>query len=325
VVERITVSYSELDNARHCLLKHRLAYRDRWVPDHVGGARHLGTQWHLLLQAHYLELMRLQGEIRAGEFGATGLQAPAPDRPFSRWQYPDGAAERIHKAVTDPEGLAAGVLYHPESGNQDEQQKLLEWMYAGYLARWGLSPEWTILAVEYTPVSWLPTVTGAKSRFDLKTKIDLVIQSVTDWLIWLVDHKSGSKSPDPRSMAIDDQFGLYTWILRRMGRPVHGAILNYASTYQTKKPKAIEDRFNHYPSDRSDAELDEIARDAYRTCVQAYGWDASRYGGYPIHPNPEWCKRRCDYLNAHLAARRGFTTIEAYLTDTGWSRDPTRH
>lgn len=305
--DRIVVSYSEIDSARHCGLKHRLQYIERWVKPEVAGPRSLGTAYHTVMQAHYTELKTIQAELTlAGE-------APS-GHPWDRWTYPDGTAERLHQAVHDTDVFAG------------EYAETVAWMYDGHLGRWGLSTDWTILAVEFAPVHWLPDQNGERSQFDLKTKIDLVVRSIGDGLIWIIDHKTGQRRPNVKTMDLADQFGLYVWILRKMGRQVQGAIHSWAKTSQPKTTvDTLQDRFEHYRMDRTEAQLETIARDAYRTMFRAYQWDAAEMGGYPVYPDPEWCQRRCDFINAHLAARRGSTTVQAYLLDTGWSQDYTRH
>lgn len=325
--ERIVVSYSELAAARHCKLKHHLAYRRRWVQPETRhlGARGIGTDWHLVLQALYLELQKIQAEIRAGQH--PGLTVPRV-RSGQQWTYPDGTDIRLHAAIRDLAGPAGPVWVVDVDGEErtGPNVELIEWMLVGYLTRWGLNCNWTILAVEYSPVSWLPTPDGNRSRYDLKARLDLVVLDLWTGHIWLVDHKSGQRRPEQRGMAIDDQFGLYTWLLRKLGRPVFGSILSWSKTTQPAKPDDLTDRFIHYRSDRTEVELDRIALDAYRTCVDVYEpVEPPQVGNIPVYPDPEWCKRRCDYLNAHLVERRGGAPLEAYLQDTGWTQDFTRH
>jgi hypothetical protein len=305
----IVVSWSEIDSARHCGLKHRLQYRERWVdtkPD--TGARALGSDYHLVMQAHMTQLQAIQAELRAAGDAPSG-------HPWDRWTYPDGTAERLHQAVHTTD-----VFVGPNA-------ETVAWMYSGFLERWGLTTDWTVLAVEFAPVHPLPDLEGNPSPFHLKTKIDLVVQEIGSSLVWLLDWKTGQRRPNVKTMGLADQFGLYTWILRAMGRNAHGALHSWAKTSRPKTTiDTVEDRFEHYRMDRSQTELDKIAVDAYKTVARAYWlWDHDALGDEPPYPDPEWCQRRCDFVAAHLADRRGFTTLRAYLADTGFVVDPTRH
>lgn len=46
-------SWSEIDTARHCLRKHHLKYKERWVSTKSAGARDLGIYWHELMEDLY--------------------------------------------------------------------------------------------------------------------------------------------------------------------------------------------------------------------------------------------------------------------------------
>jgi PD-(D/E)XK nuclease superfamily len=298
--ELIVVSYSEIDAARHCGLKHQLGYVERWRQSTVTGARGKGTDWHLVMEHHYRELQRLQAELREHQDGK-----------LAAWVYPDSAAERIHQAV-----LGSGAF-------EGDNAELVAWMYQGHLKLYGLQPRWTVLAVEFNPEVPLPHPDGGPTRFALKIRADLVIQDTASGLVWLVDHKSGQVRPSG-DFSLADQFGLYTWILRQLGRPVHGAIHSWAKTTRPQKPDPLTARFQQFPMDRSETELATIAADAYRTVERRYREvDAGEVPG--VYPDMEWCKRRCDYRNAHIAARRGFTTAQDYLRSTGFEQNFERH
>lgn len=308
MTEPIVVSWSEIDSARHCGLKHRLQYRERWVGPDTGGPRSLGTAYHLVMQAHFTELMLIQGELKDAGKGVSG-------HPWDRWSYPDEAAARLLDAVHRTDVLAG------------EHAETIAWMYKGFLDWTGLTTDWTILAVEYAPVHPLPDLDGNPSVFHLKTRIDLVVQTIGTGSIWLLDWKTGQRRPNVKTLGLADQFGLYVWILRAMGRNAHGALHSWAKTSRPKTSvDSLTDRFEHYPMDRSQTELDNIARDAYKTMARAYFlWDHDTLGDEPPYTDTEWCQRRCDFVQAHLADRRGFTTLRAYLADTGYAQDFTRH
>jgi hypothetical protein len=300
--DRCELQRDRLRPALFSNLKHRLQYVERWVGPDKGGARGLGTDWHKVLEALFRMLMEIQREMQAAGHGPAG--------PFGRWEYGPDVADRVMEAIRATDVLA-GL-----------NAELVNWMLEGYLRKWGLRSNWTVLAVEFNPQSSLPGPDGQPSLFDLKCKLDLVVQDTLTGWIWIVDHKSGQRRPQVAALNLDDQFGLYTWILRRLGRPVYGAIHSWS---KTSKPKTfvdkLEDRFEDFPMDRSETELDTIASDAFRSIDAAYKVD-----GEPlVYPDGEWCRRRCDFVNAHLAARRGFAPIRSYLRDTGYEVDFTRH
>jgi len=308
------VSWSEISSARQCLLKHRLEYRERWSADSIrSSARGVGTAWNKVMEAHYRLLQAIQQEIRDGKH--EGVEAPGRR---GRWVYPDETAGRLRDAVR-----ATGEFTDDDTGY------LIDWMYIGHLGHYGLDPGWTILAVEFSPVGPLPRPGGGESEYTLKTKIDLVIFDLWSERTWIIDHKSGKYSPESKELRFDDQFGLYTWILRHLGRPVIGSMVSWATTSRTKTEKELKDRFARRPLDRSDDELDQIALDAYRTVESAYSHGDDE-GDPPVSPDSEMCKRRCDFSNAHLHARRqpvakAPAALRAYLVDTGYSINRTRH
>jgi hypothetical protein len=307
-VEPRVVSYSEIAAARHCPLRHQLAYVERWHQEgeQRSGARGLGTDWHFVLEAQFRELMAIQALMR--DQG----QAPEP-HPWARWTYPDGTAETLYRVIHDTDVFAG------------PNAELIAWMYEGYTRYYQLHPTWTILAVEFNPEVELPNPDGGPSRFRLKVRADLVVQDLASQLIWLIDHKSGQRRPIQEALDLSDQFGLYTWCLRLLGRPVHGAIHSWAKTVRPKTSvDTLANRFQLYPLDRGEHELAEIAADAYRSIDRRYQEvDAEMVP--TSAPDGEWCKRRCDFVNPHLAARKGFTTLQAYLRDTGWSPNAPRH
>lgn len=312
------VSYSEIDAFRQCPLKWYLSYSRRWVAPKTGPALQRGTLWHQVLEIHYRKLMAVQqwlkAEGMAPKIGGSAISA--------RWDY--GRYQGgIDQLVTDIWSSIAPLLAD-ESGEQNEHQGIIEWMYRGYLAQWGLNPTWTILAVEHSPEIWLPTLQGGRSRFKLKMKLDLVILENVTNQTWVVDHKTGKQAPNAMMLDIDDQFGLYTWGLRKLGRPVLGAIHSYAKTEKLKRVQTLDERFVHHPLHRGEKELDAIARDAYLTARASRRLLADKQDGDALAiysgPDPRQCGWKCDYTEPHLQARKGFVDLEEYLNDTGFVR-----
>lgn len=283
------VSFSELSSYRQCPHKHELEYKQRWRGE-PGPALARGVLWHTLLEGHY----RI-------------LQAHQRDR-----------------SMTDAE-LKAQLMWSARKVlvGAGEHADLLEWMYTGYLEFYGLDLDWKVLAVEHAPEVWLPTAEGTRSRFKIKLKIDLVIRWQDQ--LWIVDHKSGKELPRDKELDIDDQFGLYTWAMRQLGRPVFGSIHSAARTHRNKNqdryPQPLDERFHRTLLSRTDRELDTIAVEAYRTARAAYRWAD---GEAPRSPNPDTCGWRCSFTEACLMGRKG-ADEQQILRDMGMAQDFERH
>ncbi len=303
------VSYSELDTYRQCPLKHHLSYQLRYQDQpREGSARDRGTLFHAVLEAHYTA-------IRAQQELAVELR-----RDWETWDVDAAAAQaqaRVSELLTDPSG-------DPRS----ETHELVGWMYAGHLQRWGFDPNWRILAVEVRDVFPLYAYNRAgvlaPSRFHLKTKIDLVVQDYAmGGRVWVVDHKSGKDLPGNKELDLDDQFGLYTLMLRRRGRKVFGQIYNAARTQRNKTGvQTLESRMERYRLYRDDPELLKLEAEAVETFQAAY---RKRTGEPPSSPNPGECKWKCDFLEVHLQARKQGRTAAEVADQFGFVQNFERH
>lgn len=283
-----TVSWSEVDAARQCPFKHRLQYRERWESPEVSRPLAVGKLWHEVMQTHYSLLFQAQ---RAGV---------APD------------ATAIAKAVFD--------LLYEASGTQTEYQELVEWMYEGYLRHYQFDPQWQIVAIEHASEVWLPTAAGTRSGFKLKIKVDLIVRERGK--IWLIDHKSGRDLPREPELALADQFGLYNWALRKIGHKPFGVIHSAARTQRNKsKPQPLEERFLRTYMYRTDAELERIAVEAWRTMKSVY---ALKPELAPRYPDPDRCGWRCSYTEPCLASRKGADLVQ-FLHDVGFAQNFERH
>src|SRR5690606_24497661 len=168
-----TVSFSELQTARQCPLKHQLSYVERWTKDpDLMSALSKGTAWHMVLEEHYREIKHHQDA--AQQLGRDWRENLGTIGRLCR--------ERVAALISD--------VIEPRGA---ELADLIRWMYEGFLARWGLDEEWRILAVEHQATCRLPTPRGAPSQFKLKMKIDLVVGQRTpsgQRQILVVDHKT---------------------------------------------------------------------------------------------------------------------------------------
>lgn len=295
------VSYSELDAYRQCPLKHQLGYLERWVPATESAALARGTGWHAAVMEPHYGFLKLVQE--------SGHQ-------LEDWRHSDQLETIVREHCLDLVQKAVA-----DSGLPSEEQELLLWMYEGYVKKWGLDPLLRVLAVEHNAVVPLLEPTGRKSRFRIKVKIDLVVRrmDLPNTPIAIVDHKSGAQLPNDKELDIDDQFGLYEWLMRSVGKPVFQSIHNAARTQRNKTPMALDDRFARKPMARGEIELDNIAADAL-LAAKASRRPGPRYSS----PNPGQCKWKCDFLGPHLAARKG-ADIRDVLVGMGYRQSFERH
>lgn len=309
----VIISYSELSTYRDCPLKHFLAYNQRWTKAEREDLHPLtkGTLWHEVMDAHYTTFME------AG-----------PDRN----QHTLVEAERRVRA-----------LLFSDHGEQTDLQRLVWWMYRGYVEKYGTDPRWLILGVEVKFQQRLRDPrNGNPTPYLLKGKLDLVVQDLETYLIWIIDHKSGANLPNEMDLDVDDQFGLYAWLMRTAGLRVIGTIHNAARTTQNKgdldenwdgdrplvsgiKRQTLDQRMRRTFMNRTDEELEAIARDAWAVAVNAY---PEAMGGRRLpmysNPDPRSCGWKCDFLEPHLAARKGRHLADV-LPEFGFVQDFTRH
>jgi hypothetical protein len=321
------VSWSEISTARQCPLKHQLSYIERWSknPD-VMSPLSKGTAWHLVMETHYKRLMEIQRTRPAGVL-------------VSERAILASCREKVSVLIED--------RIKPLSTDLAD---LIEWMYVGYLAEHGADKGWRVLAVEHFAECRLPTPRGRPSGFVLKMKIDLIVADVKakpgpdgQPLIWVVDHKSGKNLPKGKEMDLDDQFGLYTWGLNRLGKNVFGQIHNAARTerlvgetsawkakgYRPGAEQSLDARFARTRTYRTEPELHQVAIEAYLTMRARYadhrvlakmGEDAAR------HTDTQTCKWKCDFLDPCLAGRKmGGDQMRDYLDAKGFRKDFDRH
>lgn len=266
----IVVSYSEIDAMRQCGHKHDLAFRLGWTSRTTAPALSKGKLYHDVMEIHYKAIM-----------------VGAPE------------SERL-RAIAE-------TLLDAEERNAEEAQ-LVAWMYDGHLEKWGTDDQWEILAVEDQSLMRLPDRNGRASRFYLRMRIDLLVSESVGGRpkIYVVDHKTGQNLPHEKELDLDDQFGLYTWGLRKKQVPVFGAIYSAARTQRNVGEMDIDDRFRRYKVWRTDQELETIAREAWETSRTAYArpvWQAPRSpDSHPIGPSR--CKAKCPFTEPCLVGRK---------------------
>lgn len=286
------VSYSEISSFRQCPHKHMLGYRERWQTETRSPALAKGTLFHSVMEQHYTAVRRMQrGKVERADLSAYIMKKISP-------------------------------LLWNEGGDQNEVQELVHWMYDGYVDHYGYDDDWEIIAIEHAAEVALPTLTGRKSQFKLKVKIDLIARHKETEKLYVWDHKSGMNLPSDKELAIDDQFGLYTWAMRQLGRKVWGSLYNAARTQRNKtEGQTLESRHSRTPLYRTDKELDIIAIEAYLTAKRAY---AIKEGLAERAPNTQDCKWKCEFLEPCLAGRKGMDERQ-FLKDIGFVQNFERH
>lgn len=320
------ISFSELQTARQCPLKHQLSYVERWTKEQDSlSALSKGTAWHMVLEEHYNVLKTNQDAAHA-----VGTD----------WREESAAiGQACREAVAD-------LIQDQIEPRSSQLADLIRWMYAGHLAHYGLDEDWRILAVEHQAVCRLPTPAGRPSQFKLKMKIDLVVgvRIGAAKQILVVDHKSCRNLPKDKELDLDDQFGLYTWGMRQIGKRVFGQVHDAARTerlvgenkawegetdqaYYPGIMQPLEERFKRTRMYRTDEELDTIAVEAYLTARARYQQQReANKGGYdsPRHTDPQTCRYLCDFTDPCLAGRKG-VDLRDYLQARNFQQDHTRH
>ncbi len=282
--DMIVVTYSELDSFRQCPLKHKWSYIDGWREEaKVGSPLARGSLWHNAMEINYTWLQR----------------------------HPETELSKIRGFIRN------NLLIDPQTGEQNDDQKLVEWMLEGHHQCYAKDAGWEIVQVE---TAHRVRLGPPNSRFFLQFKIDLLIREKKTKNLHLVDHKSASQFSRKVEIDIDDQFGLYTWGLRQLGYNVMGTIRSDARTQRNKGVMTMDQRFRRVPTFRTQIELNRIAADAYDCARTAYSSQRVIHSS----PAPDRCAWRCSYLQPHLMIRKGFEEEQA-LTDFGFSQQTTKH
>lgn len=304
-VEPIIVSYSELDTYRQCPLKHYLAYVLRYKkPPKEGSALSKGSLYHKIMEAHFREIKAAQDQ--------NGRVGKIPER------LQRDLLDHIHEDIVVP------MLIDPATGEYYTQDHdLIHWMYNGYVDNWGINPEWRVVAVEHNIVTPLRDIRGRRTRYHIKMKIDLIVRDRSTGALWVVDHKSGANLPTQMDLEIDDQFGLYTWGMREVGRPVQGSVHLANRTQRNKSFMPLPTRMGQTYLNRSEKELTNLALDAYECARAAHPPKGQRPARYSS-PDPRQCGWKCDFKEPHLVMRSGRGIAET-MREWDFVVDRTRH
>jgi hypothetical protein len=308
----ITVSYSELDTFRQCPLKHHLSYGRRWTkPVKPGSALDKGSLWHGCMEDHY-------GVIKKYQDASSNSKI---------------AKSRAMEVLAEAYQLVYDRCHDPKTGEfLSDTHELIFWMYEGYVEMYGVDDDWRITAIEHQITLPLPDEHGHASRYHIKMKLDLIVRERWSGHLRVVDHKSGQNLPSYMDLEIDDQFGLYTWGMRKIGKKVIGSVHSAARTTRnvgdwpgaTKgKAQTLEQRMSRTLMNRDDKELDNLALDAYFAARAAYPDDPANRARYSS-PDPRNCGWKCDFKEQHLQMRRGMNP-DRVMIDAGFTVNRTRH
>ena len=304
-VAPIIVSYSELDTFRQCPLKHHILYGQRWTkPTTEDSALSKGSLYHQVMEEH----MRTLKEYQDAHSGRNPKEGSAEEENLLGL-----AKERVMEILWDPQ---RGDFYHSHGD-------LILWMYEGWISQYGLNPDWRIMGVEHQIITPLRDPRGRRSRYHLKAKMDLIIRQRGNGSLWVVDHKSGKDLPTYMALDIDDQFGLYTWAMREVGKKVQGTIHAANRTQRNKSFMPLDTRMQLTYLDRDETELTNLALDAYHVARAAHPPKSQPRALYSA-PDPRQCGWKCDIKEPHLLMRKGRKPAEV-LTEYGFKIDRTRH
>lgn len=286
-----TVSYSELDTYRQCRLKHQLSYLELWDQDETPAPLARGTLFHSVMEEHYRSTQEL------------GL----------------GARNAMQRVLSVPD-----LLQEEGTASQTDEQMLVEWVYRGYVERYAEQDEqWKIVAIEQPVDSWLPTSRGTRSMVKLAGTADLIVrdQSAGGGL-WVVDHKTCRYLPKGKDLDLEDQTGIYAWLLRKHGFNIRGAIYNHCRTNKLKtRELEMDERFKRSMTVRTDTELETVAVEAYELMMEAYR--KRQRQDAPRSPDSERCGWKCSFTEACLVGRKG-GDMRGYLEDTGFTQQETK-
>jgi hypothetical protein len=316
----VTVSFSELDAFRQCPFKHKLLYVERWsapVDPADTGALSKGTAWHHVLEEHYRTIKNDQAITAEGK----------RVRLSSTEDLLEVCAEAVRAKLNEMQ----------DEGADPDMLSLLWWMYEGYVQVHGTDEDWWIVSIEHTAIVPLFEEDGTESWVRMKVKLDLLVEDKRG-RTWIIDHKSCGNLPGDKDLDFDDQFGLYTYAMRKLGRKVMGSIHNAARTTRNKgdifkpgdegykttmKPQRLEERFSRTYMNRTAAELEGIQGDALADAKLAYS-DAN-HGRR--HTNPDTCKWRCGVKEECIYGRRTGSDAKTrlMLVEKGWTQEHTRH
>lgn len=176
----------------------------------------------------------------------------------------------------------------------------------------------------HTSLSERLTVVSIEARPD-QPMVDLEVSGDDHLFVTegILTHNSARDFSRQTEIDLDDQFGLYSWALRKLGYPVVGTVRSDARTQRNKGPMRQDQRFRRVYTYRTEYELESIARDAYAVARAAWfgGQDRTLYSS----PLTFTCSWRCSFVQPHIELRKGTADEQTLMQDFGFSRSDKKH
>lgn len=300
---KTVIRHSRLRDFRRCPLKEKMKWQDGWHSPKVSEASALGSAWHEVMAAHYNEIRCQQKQLG-----------------YDHWVK---SVNNDYVPQTAPDYLLDDVQASVLDALDSDKADTLQWMYQGYVDLYGLDPDWEILVVEREFEAQLLGPSGKPSGFWLQWHTDLMVRDHSmGGKVLVIDNKSTAAPVGQNDIDLDDQYGLYVWGARTLGYNVIAPVANQAKTKQLKRPMTLDERFVRTFSYRTHIEQNNIMADALAT-MKAMTSAANRRLPYS-NPDPRICGWSCEFLDAHLAARkdpRGYDVLNSLLPARGFTQE----
>lgn len=300
---KVVIRHSRLRDFRRCPLKEKMKWQDGWHSPKVSEASALGSAWHEVMAAHYNEIRCQQKQLG-----------------YDHWVK---SVNNDYVPQTAPDYLLDDVQASVLDALDSDKADTLQWMYQGYVDLYGLDPDWEILVVEREFEAQLLGPSGKPSGFWLQWHTDLMVRDHSmGGKVLVIDNKSTAAPVGQNDIDLDDQYGLYVWGARTLGYNVIAPVANQAKTKQLKRPMTLDERFVRTFSYRTHIEQNNIMADALAT-MKAMTSAANRRLPYS-NPDPRICGWSCEFLDAHLAARkdpRGYDVLNSLLPARGFTQE----
>lgn len=215
---------------RECKRKHQLEYVLGWRPVKAGDALHIGTLFHLGLEAWWKT-----------------WQLSRQDEEAFRDTFEISREEDFDVRAVQQMGRNAWAAVKGRAYDQ-EKQILVEEMLLAYHRRWSFEmPQWEVLSVEQFWRAPLlnPRTERASRTWDLAGKFDVIARHVGKGLTLVVEHKSSGEEIEDTSsdfwlkLRMDYQASQYYVGALLIGHEVDGLLYDVVRK-TTIKPKAIK-------------------------------------------------------------------------------------
>lgn len=214
--------------------------------------------------------------------------------------------EQHYLHIRDGVGDAQAVIDEIED---EADRELISWMRDGYVELYGEDEaDWEILEVEKEYVMPL------SDDLDLLGRIDLLVRDKRNKKIYICDHKSRRNFSSRADIELDDQFALYTWLLRQAGVPVFGFIRSDARTQRNKGPMKLDQRFQRESVYYTDKYLESVAAEKLQVVK------AMQSGIVYASVSPDLCSWRCDFKEAHMTARAIGKPVDLVVQGFGFTQ-----